>query len=106
MNGYLQTRSFLEGTHHSKADDECFESMRMTPDETKYPYAYRWYLHIASLHGIRLMPFPIQLPWNEDDDISFDANEKSSNIPQRHRESRSDMMASVKLEIQRGLAAR
>ena len=102
LNEHLKLRSYLEGNRYSKRDKDCFDSMSVTPDETKYPHAYRWYIHIASLHGIRFLAVPIQLPPDDDEDI-FAAAEKCTSNPQVPRESRSDMMASVKQEIQESL---
>lgn len=102
LNEHLKMRSYLEGNHYSKHDKECFESMSITPDKIKYPYAYRWYIHIASLHGIRFLPVPTQLPRDDDEDI-FAAAENCTSNPQGPRESRSDMMARVKQEIQESM---
>ena len=33
------------------ADTECFAKFTSCPDATKYPHAYRWYIHIAALSG-------------------------------------------------------
>ena len=102
FNDFLKTRSYVEGHSFSSADKECFETIIITPDATHYPYAYRWYIHIASLQGIRFLPVPVrqqqQQQLDDDEDIF------AGNNGQGPRESRTEMMARVKQEVQEGMS--
>jgi len=58
LNSWLETRSYITGHTPSQADVTIYKSVSKAPDASKYPYAARWYRHIASheddfsnLHG-------------------------------------------------------
>ncbi|KAF2093033.1 elongation factor 1-beta [Rhizodiscina lignyota] len=48
LNNWLKTRSYIVGYGASQADVKVFQQFKSEPDVTKYPYAFRWYRHIAS----------------------------------------------------------
>ena len=52
LNKYLQTKSYVEGYSYSVADKKCLESLTGIPDQSEYPHAFRWAIHIAVLIGI------------------------------------------------------
>jgi len=52
LNGFLTSRSYVEGYHFSAADANIFKSIPSAPEASKYPNVYRWYVHIASKVGI------------------------------------------------------
>lgn len=53
FNGYLTTRSYVEGYSYSNADLTTFKKCAV-PDASKFPHMYRWYVHIAALLGVRV----------------------------------------------------
>jgi elongation factor 1-beta len=54
FNGVMGGKSYLEGYSQSAADMDVFQQFHgVVPDATKCPHAYRWYIHIAALSGIR-----------------------------------------------------
>mmetsp|Transcript_19759 Transcript_19759/g.26046 ORF Transcript_19759/g.26046 Transcript_19759/m.26046 type:complete len:225 (-) Transcript_19759:270-944(-) len=53
LNEYLLTKSYIEGFALSAADSDIFSQLAGVPDQATYPHAYRWYLHIAALGGIK-----------------------------------------------------
>jgi elongation factor 1-beta len=53
----MGSRSYVEGFSFSSADSEVFDKFGgQIPDSTKLPHAYRWYIHIAALSGVRGLP--------------------------------------------------
>ncbi|KAK2596494.1 hypothetical protein N8I77_013382 [Diaporthe amygdali] len=48
LNSWLTTRSYIVGYAASQADVACFKALNESPDAAKYPYAARWWKHIAS----------------------------------------------------------
>jgi elongation factor 1-beta len=48
LNSFLETRSYIVGYSPSQADAVTFKAISSAPDSTKFPYAARWYKHIAS----------------------------------------------------------
>jgi elongation factor 1-beta len=48
LNSWLTTRSYIVGYAPSQADVSCFKALSSAPSADKYPYAARWYKHIAS----------------------------------------------------------
>ncbi|TVY50122.1 Elongation factor 1-beta [Lachnellula occidentalis] len=48
LNSWLETRSYIVGYSPSQADVATFKGLKEAPDAAKYPYAARWYKHIAS----------------------------------------------------------
>ncbi|KAF1988416.1 elongation factor 1-beta [Aulographum hederae CBS 113979] len=51
LNNWLKTRSYIVGRNPSQADVKCFQQFKSAPEVAKYPYAYRWYKHIASFES-------------------------------------------------------
>ena len=48
LNSWLTTRSYIVGYSATQADVATFNGLKTAPDAAKYPYAARWYKHIAS----------------------------------------------------------
>lgn len=55
LNGYLTGRSYMNGYSYSEADLTTFKSATVLPDASKFPHMYRWYVHIASIMGVRTL---------------------------------------------------
>ncbi|CAM9115794.1 unnamed protein product [Heterosigma akashiwo] len=53
LDDYLLTRSYIEGYSASAADSDVFSQVGSAPDQTSYPHAFRWFVHIAAISGIR-----------------------------------------------------
>jgi elongation factor 1-beta len=54
FNGFMGSKSYVEGWTFSPADSDVFAKFEgKIPDAAKYPHAYRWYIHIAALSGMR-----------------------------------------------------
>jgi elongation factor 1-beta len=51
----MLTRSYVEGFSLSGADQACFEAMNAVPSQSSTPHAYRWYIHVAALSGVRAL---------------------------------------------------
>jgi len=51
LNNWLKTRSYIVGYTPSQADVKVFQQVKSAPAVEKYPYAYRWYNHIASFES-------------------------------------------------------
>jgi elongation factor 1-beta len=49
----MSLKSYVDGYKYSEADSTVFGQFSSIPNATKYPHAYRWYIHIAALTGIR-----------------------------------------------------
>ncbi|CRK27092.1 Elongation factor 1-beta like protein [Verticillium longisporum] len=69
LNGWLATRSYIVGHTPSQADVAVFKALSSGPDAAKYPYAARWYKHIAtyesefaSLAGDASKPYSVYGP--------------------------------------------
>ena len=97
LNSYLQTKSYIEGWSFSAADKELFQAIPLRPDPETYPFAYRWYIHIASLQGIRFLPISAAdvVLKNSNKDI-FAHDPARVDEPS---ESRAEMVARVKQQI-------
>ncbi|KAF2722775.1 elongation factor 1-beta [Polychaeton citri CBS 116435] len=48
LDSWVKTRSYIVGHSPSQADVKTFEAIQTAPAPEKFPYAYRWYKHIAS----------------------------------------------------------
>merc|ERR1712061_884079 len=48
LNGFLSSKSYIEGFVYSSADDKTFGQLAKCPDAKKHPHAARWYRHIQS----------------------------------------------------------
>ena len=54
FNGLMSSKSYVDGWSMSPADTEMFAKFEGNiPNPQKYPHAYRWYIHIAALSGVR-----------------------------------------------------
>ncbi|GMI42956.1 hypothetical protein TrCOL_g3845 [Triparma columacea] len=53
FNGFMGSKSYVEGWQYSAADSEVFAKFTGCPDAKKAPHAYRWYVHIAAIAGVR-----------------------------------------------------
>lgn len=53
FNGFITARSYVEGYAYSQADADVFASCSGAPDKAKAPHAYRWFIHIAAIKGVR-----------------------------------------------------
>merc|ERR1711976_949270 len=48
LNGFLSSKSYIEGFVYSGADDKVFGQLAKCPDSKKHPHAARWFRHIQS----------------------------------------------------------
>jgi elongation factor 1-beta len=132
FNGYMSSRSYLEGYKLSSADTDMFAKFAgKIPEPTKCPHAYRWYIHTAALSGVRGLtvspptaaaPAPaveasrsVEAPKaaaeapakKSDDDDDFDVfgddDEAEDEAP---TESRAEMLARLKKEAEDRTAAK
>ncbi|KAG2531921.1 hypothetical protein BBO99_00003390 [Phytophthora kernoviae] len=53
LNGFLTSRSYIEGYQFSAEDVNTFHKFSTAPDANKYANVYRWYVHIAAKLGLR-----------------------------------------------------
>jgi elongation factor 1-beta len=112
FNGFMCSKSYVEGWQFSPADSEFFGKFSSVPDASKYPHANRWYIHIAALQGIRglnLAPsaaVPSAAAKKEvakkddaedDFDVFGDDDEEADEAP---KESRAEMLARLKKEAE------
>jgi len=51
LNNFLKTRSYIVGHNPTQADVKCFQAIKAQPAAENYPYAFRWYRHIASFES-------------------------------------------------------
>ncbi|KAF1356803.1 translation elongation factor 1 subunit beta [Delphinella strobiligena] len=51
LNNWTKTRSYIVGYTPSQADVKTFQALKSEPAAEKFPYAYRWYKHIAALES-------------------------------------------------------
>jgi hypothetical protein len=115
FNGLMGSKSYVEGYSMSAADTEAFAKFEgKIPDSTKLPHAYRWYIHIAALSGVRgialapptaaapaaATPAPALAKKGGDDDdfdVFGDDDDEEEEAP---KESRADMLARLKKEAE------
>lgn len=113
FNGFMGSKSYLEGYQFSPADTDYFAKFTACPDATKYPHAYRWYIHIAALSGVRglaLSPPPraaaaapatAKKKKGGDDDDDFDVfGDDDEGEDEGPKESRAEMLARLKAEAE------
>lgn len=110
----MGSKSYVEGYSMSAADTDVFAKFEgAIPDSIKLPHAYRWYIHIAALSGVRglaLAPPPTAADpahvaaaaakkGGDDDDFDVfgDDDEEADEAP---KESRADMLARLKKEAE------
>mmetsp|Transcript_52825 Transcript_52825/g.105840 ORF Transcript_52825/g.105840 Transcript_52825/m.105840 type:complete len:111 (+) Transcript_52825:28-360(+) len=53
LDAFLVDKSYIAGFSFSVKDTEVFAAFSL-PDAATYPFAYRWYIHIAALTGLPL----------------------------------------------------
>ncbi|CAM9136602.1 unnamed protein product [Pylaiella littoralis] len=53
FNGFISSKSYVEGYSYSQADADAFAGCSGVPDKAKAAHAYRWYIHIAAIKGVR-----------------------------------------------------
>lgn len=51
LNNFLKTRSYIVGHNPTQADVKVFQAIKAQPAAATYPYAFRWYRHIASFES-------------------------------------------------------
>jgi elongation factor 1-beta len=103
FNGFMGAKSYVEGWSFSPVDTEWFGKISAIPDATKYPHAFRWYIHIAALSGVRglsLAAPPAAAPKAADDD-DFDVfGDDDDEEEEEETESRADKLARLKKEAE------
>ena len=65
FDSFIASKSYVEGWSFSDADSELFAQFTATPDASKAPNAYRWYIHIAAKTGKTVSaptPVPVEAP--------------------------------------------
>jgi elongation factor 1-beta len=117
FNGFMGSKSYVEGFQFSAADSDYFGHFSSPPDATKYPHAFRWYIHIAALSGIRGLSFgapaaaapaaaadvPKAAPSKkaeEEDDFDVFGDDDDEVMEEAPKESRADMLARLKKEAE------
>jgi elongation factor 1-beta len=105
FNGFMGAKSYVEGWSFSAVDTEWFGKMSAIPDAAKHPHAYRWYIHIAALSGVRGLSSaapPAAAPAKESaDDDDFDVfGDDDDEEDDEPAESRGDMLARLKKEAE------
>jgi elongation factor 1-beta len=124
FNGFMGSKSYIEGYKMSAADTDYLSQFSSMPDASQYPHAYRWYIHIVALTGGVAAPRPPapaskaeesksrDLPVKEakkseeeedDFDVFGEDDEEKDEAP---KESRADMLARLKKEAEERTAAK
>merc|ERR1719460_2470001 len=62
FNGFMGSKSYVEGYQFSSADSDVFAKFTGCPDAKKAPHAYRWYVHVAAISGVRGLSAPTPAP--------------------------------------------
>ena len=108
FSGFMGAKSYVEGFSFSPADSDLFAKCGSCPDATKYPHAYRWYIHIAALSGGAVPPPPAPKAAaapapakaaKADDDDDFDVfgdDDDEEEATGEKVESRAEMLARLK----------
>ena len=107
----------------SASDTESFAAFGSCPDAKKHPHAYRWYIHIAALQGVRGLSAPAaaapakaapaakkaapakkadkkKAKKEDSDDEDFDVFGDDSDEDDEPKESRAEMIARLKKEAE------
>mmetsp|Transcript_9425 Transcript_9425/g.14632 ORF Transcript_9425/g.14632 Transcript_9425/m.14632 type:complete len:231 (+) Transcript_9425:111-803(+) len=116
FNGFMGAKSYIEGYSFSAADTEMFAKFASCPDASSHPHAYRWYIHIAALQGVRGLvrsapaaaPAAVAAPAaapakkkkEEEDDDDFDVFGDDDEEDDEPKESRAEMLARLKKEAE------
>lgn len=105
FNTFLQSRSYIEGCQFSNADKEWFHRFVLSPDGSQHPHVFRWYLHIASLLGIRFLPVSAASFSHKESEWEDLFADHSDSVDVK-RESRAELMERVKREVRQSIMAR
>ena len=119
FNGFMGSKSYVEGYSFSSADSDMFAKFTAAPDAKKQPHAYRWYIHIAALQGVTVAsapvvvsapaPAPVAAPKaapaapakkEEEEDDDFDVFGDDDEEEEEPKESRAEMLARLKKEAE------
>lgn len=109
FNGFMGSKSYVDGWTMSAADTEVYGKISSIPDRTKLPHAYRWYIHIAALQGVRGLgagapaaaaPAAEKKAAKADDDDDFDVFGDDDDAEEEPKESRAEMLARLKKEAE------
>eukprot|EP00978_Attheya_sp_CCMP212_P010224 scaffold24581_cov51-Attheya_sp.AAC.1 len=110
FSGFMGSKSYVEGWQFSDADSEYFGKFTSCPEAATYPHAFRWYIHIAALQGVRGLSFSAPAAAAEapakggDDDDDFDVFGDDDEEDDEPKESRKDMLARYKKDAEDRLA--
>ena len=105
----MGSKSYVDGWTFSPTDTDFFGKFASCPDANKYPHAYRWYIHIAALQGIRGLyiapPTAAAAPAKkaakkEEDEDDFDVFGDDDEEDDGPKESRAEMLARLKKEAE------
>jgi elongation factor 1-beta len=101
----MGSKSYVEGWQFSDADSEYFGKFTSCPEAATYPHAFRWYIHIAALKGVRGLSFSApaaaaEAPAKGGDDDDFDVFGDDDDEDDEPQESRKDMLARLKKEAE------
>ena len=121
FNGFMGAKSYVEGWSFTPTDTETFSKFTSCPDASKFPHAYRWYIHIAALQGMNTLslapppavaaaPAPAkeekEAAKGDDDDDDFDVFGDDDEEEDAPKESRAEMLARLKKEAEARTAAK
>jgi len=125
FNGFMGSKSYVEGWSYSAADSEFFAKFSGAPDAAKFAHAYRWYIHVAALKGVRgvyltstpapaapAAPAKVEKKEKaapkkeEEDDDDFDVFGDDDEEEEAEEESRADKLARLKAEAEARTAAK
>jgi elongation factor 1-beta len=107
----MGSKSYIEGWTYTPADSDMLAKFEAMPDSVKYPHAYRWYIHIAALQGIRGLNIappvaaaaatkaPAAAAAKDDDDFDVFGGDDDEEDDEP-KESRGDMLARLKKEAE------
>lgn len=110
FNGFMAAKSYVEGWSFGPADTEMYGNFAAVPDAAKCPHAFRWYVHIAALQGVRGLamsppvaaaPAAAAAPAKKAaDDDDFDVFGEDDEEEEEETESRADKLNRLKKEAQ------
>jgi elongation factor 1-beta len=111
FNGFIGSKSYVEGWSFSPVDTIWFGKFSDIPDAAKYPHAYRWYIHIAALNGVRGLsmappPAAAAAPEKKSDDdaddfeVFGDDDAEKKEEQQEEQESRVEKLARLKKDAE------
>jgi len=112
FSGFMGSKSYIEGYQFSAADSDFFAKFESCPNPENYPHAYRWYIHIAAIQGVRGLTIPAPIvatpakaepakAAKKDDDDEFDVfGDDDDDEEEGPKESRAEMLARLKKEAE------